>query len=77
MLQSPRSLLGLKLMNLYDFYDFGTPQGPPFGSLLGPWVPSGSPLGLFREVSFRDVSVNKCSLKPFAKLFLMKKRKKH
>ena len=40
MLQSPRSLLGLKPMSLYDFYDFGTPQGPPFGSLVGPWVPS-------------------------------------
>ncbi len=43
-------------MNLYDFYDFGTPQGLPFGSLLGPfWVPSGSPLGLFREISVRKL----------------------
>ncbi len=54
MLISTLSFLGFKLMNLYDFDDFGTPQGPPLGSLLGPfWVPFGSPLALFREVSVK------------------------
>ena len=54
MLISTLSFLGLKLMNLYDFDDFGTPQGPPLGSLLDPfWVPFGSPLALFLEVSVK------------------------
>jgi hypothetical protein len=43
MLISTLSFLGLKLMNLYDFDDFGTPQGPPLESLLDPF---GSLLGL-------------------------------
>ena len=54
MLTSPLSFLGLKSMNLKDFDDFRTPQGPPLGSLSGPfWIYSGSSLALFREVSVK------------------------
>ena len=54
MLTSPLSFLGLKSMNLNDFDDFRTPQGPPLGSLSGPfWIYSGSSLALFREVSVK------------------------